>query len=53
MAKEITEMTEKEILRQQFELLAEISKNATSTYGMELPKLTEAMVLVYDRLSDE
>lgn len=52
MEKKITEMTEEEILRQQLELLAETSKNITNTYSMELPKLTEAMVLIYDRLFD-
>lgn len=48
--KKLSELTEREILRQQFELLAETSKNTANTYGMDLSKLTEAMILLYDRL---
>ncbi len=44
MEKKMSEMTEREILRQQLELLAEASKSATDT---ELPKLTEALVQVF------
>lgn len=40
MDKKISEMTEKEILRKQLELLAEISKESLAE---ELPQLTEAM----------
>ncbi len=50
--KKISELTEKEILRQQFYLLAQISKNAANVYDMDLTKLTEAMVLIYDRIQD-
>lgn len=52
MEKKISELTEKEILRQQFYLLAQISKNAANVYDMDLTKLTEAMVLIYDRIQD-
>lgn len=48
--KELEKMTEKEILRQQLELLAETSQNVANTYGTELPKLTDAMICIYDRL---
>lgn len=45
--KNISEMTKEEILRQQLELLAEASVNASYE---ELQTLTNAMVTVYDRL---
>jgi hypothetical protein len=45
--KKLEEMTEKEILRKQFELLAEASK---SDYD-NLPSLTQAMIVIYDRLA--
>lgn len=48
--KNIGEMTNKEILRQQLELLAENSKSVEERY---LPAITEAMVLVYGRLLNE
>lgn len=41
--KPISEMTEKEILRQQLELLAERSKKCLDE---ELPKITEAMIAI-------
>lgn len=47
MGKKISEMTEKEILRQQLELLAEASKNAAD---FDLATLTNAMVSVYSLL---
>ena len=43
MEKKICEMTEKEILRQQLELLAEKSKSAAD---VDLPELTSSMVQV-------
>lgn len=47
MDKKISEMTESEILRQQLELLANASQVANPE---ELPRLTEAMIGVSDRL---
>lgn len=47
MDKKISEMTEQEILRQQLELLADASLAASPE---ELPRLTEAMIDVRDRL---
>lgn len=44
MTKKFSEMTEKEILRQQLQLLAEASKNAADT---ELPALTTALIQVF------
>ena len=41
--KKMSEMTEKEILRQQLELLAEKSKSAAD---VDLPELTSSMVQV-------
>lgn len=43
-------MTEKEILRQQLELLAEESRKAEAK---DLPALTNAMVLLYSTLSND
>lgn len=43
----IREMTNKGILRQQLELLAENSKKAEERY---LSDITEAMIVIYDRL---
>ncbi len=48
MEKSIRDMTESEILRQQMELLAEASKEASNT---ELPGLTNAMLDIYSALS--
>ena len=45
--KSIREMTNKEILRRQLELLAESSKTCSSG---ELPELTKAMVQIYSIL---
>ena len=45
--KEIKSMTQKEILRQQLELLAERSKECLDE---DLPKLTEAMISVFEVL---
>lgn len=46
--KKISEMTEKEILRQQLELLAETSQG----YDVEnLPEYTKAMIGIYDRMN--
>lgn len=47
MEKSIRDMTESEILRQQMELLAEASKEASNT---ELPGLTNAMLDIYSTL---
>lgn len=47
MDKEISKMTETEILRQQLEILADASQAVSPE---ELPRLTSAMVDVYDRL---
>lgn len=47
MEKKICEMTEKEILRQQLELLAEKSKSAAD---VDLPELTSSMVKVCDTI---
>lgn len=41
MKKELKDMTEKEILRQQLELLAEVSKESIAE---ELPAITEQMI---------
>lgn len=52
MEKEISKMTEREILRQQLELLAEASQNTIKSYSTELPTLTDAMVTVCNCLRD-
>lgn len=46
--KQINEMTNEELLRQQLELLAAVSEYASVG---ELPKLTLAMVKIYKTLS--
>ena len=47
MEKKMSKMTEKEILRQQLELLAEKSKSAAE---VDLPKLTNSMIKVCDTI---
>lgn len=47
--KRISEMTNEEILRQQLELLAETSRNATD---LELPSLTNSMSIIYSQLKN-
>lgn len=47
MENKISEMTEKEILRQQLELLAKESQNCIPG---ELTLITNSMVEIYDRL---
>lgn len=45
--KKMSKMTEKEILRQQLELLAEKSKSAAD---VDLPELTSSMVRVFEAI---
>ena len=49
-AKPLSEMTEKEILRQQLELLAEVSKKCTA-HDYDLASITDAMCKICTMLN--